>query len=127
MKAFSDIIDATNQALDEFTSAFEEAGEIIEKRRTELKELISRSDLAISKLDELISKLPAESSLDVSADGDGAEYEKLSEFEDSHGEEDRVELIRRHLGEGISHEDISRRTGASIREIQLVEKLSNRH
>ena len=125
MKSFGDIIDATNQALDEFNTAFEEAGELIEKRREELMALVKRAEDAIEKLDKMM----------VAAESDASSQEGMlfnelpSETSGEPGveprDDDRVEAIKRCLAEGKSTEEISRLTGASIREVRLVEKFSS--
>jgi len=124
MKSFGDIIDATNQALDEFNTAFEEAGELIEKRREELMVLVKRAEDAIEKLDKIM----------VSKESDAAQEgmlfnelpsETSSEPEGEPRDDDRVEAIKRCLADGKSTEEISRLTGASIREVRLVEKFSS--
>jgi DNA repair exonuclease SbcCD ATPase subunit len=123
MKSFSDMIDATNQTLDEFNAAFDEAGQVIEKRREELGRLIAEAEGAIKRLEGLIEKIaqePDEEMPQLSAPPiPEPEQEPVSE-----PNEERVEIIKRHLAEGKSHEEISRLTGASIREVGLVEKFS---
>ena len=123
MKSFSDIIDATNQALDEFNTAFDEAGKVIEKRRDELGKLVTRAEEASKKLEALIGAIPKEP---VTASRPKT-TRTLREDTQAGGEEpkeDRVEVIKKHLASGKSHEDISRLTGASIREVKLVEKFA---
>ena len=123
MKSFSDIIDATNQALDEFNTAFDEAGKVIEKRRDELNRLITRAEEAAKKLEILVAKVPRETPATSNPQPDTKqERGKRDDGADAKG--DRVEEIKRHLATGKSHEEISRITGASIREVKLVEKFA---
>lgn len=124
MKSFTDIIDATNQALDEFNVAFEEAGQVIEKRREELMKLVQRAEQSIKRLEELQSTVKHE----PVQDADGAQVpepgETVDMFDEGASADDRVETIKRWLAQGKSAGEISRLTGASIREVELVEKFT---
>ena len=123
MKSFGDIIDATNQALDEFNSAFDEAGQVIEKRRKDLDELIAKAEKSIDRLEELIAEVP-EKPKPQEAPKVATVIPQPTRESVSKAEDDKVEVIKRHLAEGKSHEEISRLTGASIREVKLVEKFT---
>ena len=125
MKSFGDIIDATNQALDEFNTAFAEAGDLIEKRREELMALVKRAEGAIEKLDKMMVAAESDASSQEGMLFNELPSEPIREPEVEPQDEDRVEAIKRCLAEGKSTEDISRLTGASIREVRLVEKFSN--
>lgn len=124
MKSFGDIIDATNQALDEFNAAFEEASQVIEKRKLEIDKALARAEESIRKLEELTSRADAAPKYEqISIDmppSDGGTHEDAQE-----SPVDRVEDIKKHLAAGKTHEDISRLTGASIREIRLVERFAS--
>ena len=123
MKSFSDIIDAVNQALDEFNTAFDEAGKVIEKRRDELSRLVTRAEEAAKKLEILIEKVPK----DIYGAPEPIQPVKALKTRQNGGSGtngDRVEDIKKYLASGKSYEEISRLTGASIREVKLVEKFS---
>jgi hypothetical protein len=124
MKSFADIIDATNQALDEFNAAFEEAGRVLEKRRKELAALIDRAEKTLKRLEESGSPAKAQPAEEDLFGLQRLSSEPATPSDAAASDEDRVDAIKRFLSEGRSHEEISRITGASIREVRLVEKFA---
>ncbi len=124
MKSFGDIIDATNQALDEFNTAFDEAGAVIEKQRKELNELIRKAEAAIERLEKVIESSKAKPDSEVLSRDELLLLEADTPAVSPPEKGDRVDAIKKQLALGKSYEEISKMTGASIREVQLVEKFS---
>ncbi len=123
MKSFGDIIDATNQALDEFNQAFDEATQLIDKKQKEMSKLIARADESIKRMESLLDTPPTTPHPHTAANPEEPAPMQISAEEPASGGE-RVDDIKKYLRLGKTHEEVSRITGASIREVKLVERFS---
>jgi DNA-binding NarL/FixJ family response regulator len=129
VKNIGDLLSVTENTLDEAGRAINTAKRLMDGRIRRMEELLEEIDSRLPDLERRVKSISASQKTHQQITAGGYETESYQKEKAADPDREEREIIARRnkriivmLEEGLSLEEIARQTGASMREIKLIQK-----